>query len=327
MQKKIEVLNSLRAFAALSVCLFHFVCTVVGFIKIEWVLKIFHVGQYGVQTFFVISGFIIPWSMFHAKYKIKFFFTFFLKRIFRLEPPYLISIFIALIIFFMREYYLGKTNNHIVISFKQVALHFGYLIPFFKEYQWLNQVYWTLAVEFQYYFLVALVFIPLVNNSFLIRFLVYVAFIALSFIGTSNFLPYWLPIFLLGILLFLFKTKLITFLEYYSISGILILFCFFKYEMFCTIYILIPIIFILYFDSIKILGLNLVGKISYSIYLIHPLIGCSLINVFSHHIISPILKLLLIFFAFAFTIIISWLTFILVERPSKKFSSSLEYKT
>jgi peptidoglycan/LPS O-acetylase OafA/YrhL len=148
----IVILDSLRAFAAISVCLFHFVCTTTGYIKGEWILELFSIGKYGVQMFFVISGFVIPWAMFNARFEFKNFFTFLFKRLARLEPPYIFSVFLVLIILFLREYLLGLNTDHIHVSVKQVLLHFGYLIPFFEEYKWLNQVYWTLAIEFQYYF-------------------------------------------------------------------------------------------------------------------------------------------------------------------------------
>lgn len=75
--KNIPILNSLRFFAAFSVCMFHFVCKVTGFIKDEFTLSLFDNGKYGVQMFFVISGFIIPWSMYYSRYKKKIFLNFY----------------------------------------------------------------------------------------------------------------------------------------------------------------------------------------------------------------------------------------------------------
>src|SRR5882762_3693640 len=145
----IQILNSLRAFAALSVCLYHFICTTTGFISNEIILNFFSNGKYGVQMFFVISGFVIPWAMYNAKYYLKNIFQFIIKRLSRLEPPYIISIILAILFIIARQNILH--NNDVDFSFTQLALHFGYLIPFFKHYNWLNQVYWTLAIEFQYY--------------------------------------------------------------------------------------------------------------------------------------------------------------------------------
>jgi formate-dependent nitrite reductase membrane component NrfD len=81
---RIAVLNPLRGVAALGVMWFHFtrpsellppqthsfydMVTVSG----SW-------GWMGVKIFFVISGFILPYSMFHARYQIRNFFHSFLN--------------------------------------------------------------------------------------------------------------------------------------------------------------------------------------------------------------------------------------------------------
>lgn len=322
----IPVLDSLRAFAALSVCLFHFVCTTSGYVTNEWILSVFSIGKHGVQLFFVISGFVIPWAMFNAGFTFSHFFKFLLKRLARLEPPYLFSLIIALLILFLRHKLLGSQNNHMVVSFNQVVLHFGYLIPFFEGYKWLNQVYWTLAIEFQYYFFIALLFIPLIRANQFYRIIIYSVIIALSFIANDNFLPYWLPIFLLGIILFLFKSKLIMHKEYYGVTVLILMFSIYKYPVVSVLFTMIPIFFVLYFSNLKIKVLNFFGKMSYSIYLIHPLIGASFINILSHSVNSFIGKVCVIFGGVVITLLSSYIMFVIVEKPSKKLSSSINYK-
>ena len=322
----IPILDSLRAFAALSVCLFHFVCTTTGYITTEWVLTVFSVGKYGVQLFFVISGFVIPWAMFNAGFTFPYFFKFLLKRLARLEPPYIFSIVIALTILFLREKLLGSHNDHLEVSFNQIILHFGYLIPFFEGYKWLNQVYWTLAIEFQYYFFIALLFIPLIRARMLYRIIIYITIIALSFIGSDKFLPYWLPIFLLGVILFLYKSKLIINKEFYTVTALVLIFCIYKYSVISVLYTMIPIASVLFFSDLKIKGLNFFGKMSYSIYLIHPLIGASFINILSHSVNSFIGKIFVIFSGIVITLISSYIMYLIVEKPSKKLSSSINYK-
>lgn len=323
----IPILDSLRAFAALSVCLFHFVCTTTGYIESKWILNIFDVGQYGVQTFFVISGFVIPWAMHHAGYQFKNFFSFLLKRISRLEPPYLVSIVIALMLLFVREKFLGKQNDHIELSIKQIMLHLGYLIPFFKDYHWLNSVYWTLAVEFQYYLLIALLFIPLIKSGLIGRIVIYISIGLFSFCFPENFLPYSLPVFLFGILLFLLKASYIKKEEYYTATIILTGFCLWRYPLASVIFTIIPVIGILFFEKIKVAGLHFAGKFSYSIYLIHPLLGASFINILSHRFTGSFEKLLVIAGGLLFTFISAYVMYLIVEKPSKKLSASIIYKT
>jgi len=321
----IPILDSLRAFAAISVCLFHFVCTTIGYIETQWVLDSFSIGKYGVQLFFVISGFIIPWSMYQANFKLKNIFKFALKRLTRLEPPYIISIVLALLILFVRENFLNVENNHIAVSFNQVFLHFGYLIPFFENYQWLNPVYWTLAIEFQYYFFIALLFLPLINSNLVYRILVGLCIAGLSFVGNEKFLFYWLPVFYIGILTFLFKIDFIKKREFYLSLFFLLSFCFYKYPIASVIYMAIPVIAILFFTNYKIAVFNFFGKMSYSIYLIHPLIGASIINLLSHHYYGTFSKILVILTGLVVTLISSYIMYLVVENPSKKLSASIKY--
>lgn len=323
----IPVLDSLRAYAALVVCLFHFVCTTVGYVKTDWILSAFSVGQYGVQTFFVISGFVIPWAMHHAGYELKNFFSFFLKRISRLEPPYIFSLILALLILFLREKYLGRDNAHMIVSVKQVFLHLGYLIPFFEDYKWLNQVYWTLAIEFQYYFFIALVFVPLMKVSAYVRYMIFAFTLALSYLGSDSFLLYWLPVFMLGIVLFLYKSEKIERTEYLLITLATVSLCLYKYPLAAVVFSLIPVVALLFFENVKIAGLHFVGKFSYSIYLVHPLLGGSLINILSHkYNTNMISKLMVIGSGMLLTLIGAWLTYLLIEKPAKRLSSSIKYK-
>lgn len=322
---QIAILDSLRAFAAISVCLYHFVCTTTGYIQTEWILNFFSFGKYGVQLFFVISGFIIPWSMYKANYRLNNFFMFLLKRLARLEPPYLFSLVLAIFVLGVRWLVLGQSENLQEISVPRIFLHFGYLIPFFKDYEWINQVYWTLAVEFQYYLFIALIFVPLATLGIAIRILIYLVFLALAFCFDSRFLPYWLPVFLLGVLVFLFKSQIIGAHEYYVVTFITALFSVYFYSIGEVLYMLLPVVLILYFSDKEFKIGHFLGKFSYSLYLMHPIIGATFINVISHHVQHPVGKLLVIIGGVLITVFGSWLVYRLVELPSKKLSSRLKY--
>lgn len=322
----VPVLDSLRAFAAISVCLFHFVCTTTDFIYTNWIREVFNAGQFGVHMFFVISGFVIPWAMYNANYKLTDFFKFFFKRLIRLEPPYVFSIILALLFLYLRETLSGRENSHIQVSLPQVMLHFGYLIPFFDHYQWLNPVYWTLAIEFQYYILIALLFIPLVRSKWFVRSVIYMTVIVLAYFTKPILIFSWLPIFLLGILTFLYRIQTIQKLEFALAFGLTTAFCLYKYPIESAVYCFLPVAAILYFSKAKIKILDPLGKMSYSIYLIHPILGASLINYFSHFTYGSIYKFMLVGAGLAITLIGAWVTYMLIEKPSKMFSGAIKYK-
>jgi len=265
--------------------------------------------------------------MYSAGFKFSDFSKFLLKRLARLEPPYVFSVILVLMVLLSREYFFGLQNTHIEISIKQVFLHFGYLIPFFENYQWLNEVYWTLAIEFQYYFFIALLFIPLIHSNLIYRILIGAGIVGLSFIGSREFLPYWLPVFYIGIITFMFNVNHLNKKEFYLTLFFLISFCLYKYPFPSVVYMLIPVIAILFFANYKIPVLNFFGKMSYSIYLIHPIIGASLINILSHRYTDPLGKITVILTGTIVTLISSYAMYLLIENPSKKLSASIKYKS
>ncbi|MCK6648778.1 MAG: acyltransferase [Bacteroidia bacterium] len=320
----VPILDSLRAIAALSVCLFHFITGPVGFVKNEAVLSVFRYGSYGVQLFFVISGFIIPWAISQYNYEIKKYFKFLLKRFIRLEPPYIVSIVLGLGLLFVKTFYFANdTGKDVEIA--QLLLHLGYLIPF-TDYEWINQVYWTLAIEFQFYLFMGLFYFILVSKDYRIRILAYLFLFSLTFLGSDKLLFYWLSVFLVGNVLFLFISKRIGWIELFLVMF----FCFLQIIFFLptpTVFATsIGAFFILFLFNYSIPILNWVGKMSYSLYLMHTIVGYTLINVLSHYIEHPFSKFILILSGLAVSIAFSYLCYLIIEKPSQRLSSKIRFE-
>ncbi|MDB5091126.1 MAG: hypothetical protein JWR09_5120, partial [Mucilaginibacter sp.] len=74
---KIISIVLLRAIAALSVCIVHIqmICDLHVNFLIDYLTNL---GQQGVVIFFVISGFILPYSLYQKNYVLKDFFSFLL---------------------------------------------------------------------------------------------------------------------------------------------------------------------------------------------------------------------------------------------------------
>lgn len=319
-------MDSLRAFAALSVCAFHFVCTINGFIANQSIINFFSIGKYGVHTFFVISGFVLPWSMYYSGYKLKNIGRFLLKRFIRLEPPYIVSLLLAIVLLYVRHtYYVSSTESGFEINLKQLLAHFGYLVPFLKDTDWLNVVYWTLAVEFQYYLFIAVLFFMVIHKNHYVRGGFYVLTLLSVTIADVNFLPHWLPVFVMGILVFQFKSEVIEKKEFFIYALINLLFITWYYPMALLLFVMVPVVFLLYFEKLKVAALNRIGKFSYSLYLMHTLIGSAFLNVMSHHVTNVSIKALMLITAFVFSLATAYLLYFLIEKPSKKFSSGLRF--
>jgi peptidoglycan/LPS O-acetylase OafA/YrhL len=165
MDSRNETVDALRGVAAIGVCLFH-LCSPTGQPALHSVFpasSVTQYGLYGVTIFFVISGFIVPHAMDRAGYQIRHFPQFLLRRLTRLEPPYLASIALVLVLGTVAAATPGFRGQPYEWSAPQIFSHVGYLTGFLG-YRWLNIVYWTLAIEFQFYILMAVVF-PLLASS------------------------------------------------------------------------------------------------------------------------------------------------------------------
>ncbi|MGZ5486270.1 MAG: hypothetical protein ACXWFB_10245, partial [Nitrososphaeraceae archaeon] len=149
--------------------------------------------------------------------------------------------------------------------------------------------------------------------------------IALSFIGNANFLMYWLPVFYIGITTFMHKANLISRNEFCLTLFFFVSFCLYKYPMASLVYMFIPVVCIVFYADYKVKVFNFFGKMSYSIYLIHPLLGASLINILSHYYYCDFAKVIVIVTGFLVTLIASYIMYLVIESPSKRLSASIKY--
>ena len=321
---EIAIVSNLRGFAAMAVFLFHLVCVTNGYISDRILYRIFSYGKYGVQFFFVISGFVITYSMLKGSYTIRDFFTFLKKRIIRIEPPYLVIVFLTVIFLIVRNKSGLGNGNNVLPGITQILLHIGYLIPFSK-YDWVSIVFWTLAIEFQFYLLFSLLFQWYVNNKWL-RWALEIVLLGLFFTSASEaFFFHWSPVFLLGINLALYKMKITKAPELGITSLLMAAVIFYKTGWEVFIFSAIPFILIYLEPQIKSRLWNFFGKISYSLYLCHTLVAFAIINVairVTHHLYQ---KIFFIALAFGVTIFCSYLLYYFVEKPFKRIASSIKY--
>ncbi len=322
---QIPIINNLRGIAALSVCLFHFIYSTINFVKDETVLNIAYYGQFGVALFFVISGIVIPLSLIRSNYSLNNWPKFFLKRVVRIEPPYIVALALSIIILFGRQLVLNESN--VDVSLNQVLFHLGYLIPFFEKYEWLNGVFWTLAIEFQYYLVISILLLIVIKGKTVGRILFYaLMLIAPFYFINTEFFPPYSALFLAGIswsFYYLKKIKALEFAIVLFLSGIVVYYKLGHIEAFIAI---ITILIVQTFNSFSLKGLNFFGNISYSLYLLHPLVGATIINILSHSFFQPWQKPLVIAFGLLVTIFSSYIMYLLIEKPTQLLSKRLTYK-
>jgi peptidoglycan/LPS O-acetylase OafA/YrhL len=194
-----------RGIAAVMVMWFHFTYLLPdGWLRVSGLY-----GYLGVDVFFVISGFIIPYAMDGRDYRFgRDSLAFMARRVVRLEPPSLASVLLILAGPFLAgltPWFEGAITTH---DLYRAALHFLYLVPWFGE-DWFSTVYWSLAIEFQYYFFVlAAALLLLYRANLWPQRAVLLAIIAVSLpSGDERLLPIYLPVFGFGFLQFLFMRR------------------------------------------------------------------------------------------------------------------------
>ncbi|HZI20727.1 MAG TPA: acyltransferase [Pyrinomonadaceae bacterium] len=321
-RNRIEVLDFLRGAAALAVALHHF-CNVLDDGPIR---AASHYGQLGVQVFFVISGFIIPYSLVRGGYGLRNFGTFVAKRIVRLDPPYLVTIAVIIGLGVLSWYVPFQQGPPFEVSWPQVLLHLGYVNTFFG-YPWLSDVFWTLAIEFQYYLLMGLAFPVVFSRDARLRLGAMAALGALSFVVTSGaFIFHYIFLFLMGILTCQLRTEMIGRGQYALLTALAVAGNLAVGGLPSTLAGALAVFAIL-FLRVRHSIFVFLGSISYSLYLIHSPVGRRGLNVYvrATGADTQAEKYLAVLFAVAVSIAAAYALYRLVELPSQRWSSSLRY--
>ncbi|MBN8460475.1 MAG: acyltransferase [Verrucomicrobia bacterium] len=198
-----DSIDMLRGLAALAVCFYH---VVTRFLSdgnpLRWVGSY---GYLGVECFFVISGFIIPYTLWRRDYGWSDAGRFMLARVLRLHPAFLGSLLLVLLTLWLPTVMPPPWHLENAIDWGNVALHLIYL-PEWCGRPWLLGVYWSLAIEMQYYLLVALVY-PWVSRGGNRAALAFAAvFAASAFLTPKASVGHHACMFLPGMLMFWWKT-------------------------------------------------------------------------------------------------------------------------
>jgi peptidoglycan/LPS O-acetylase OafA/YrhL len=324
----IAVVESLRGLSAILIILFHFVVKTIDFIQDENVLTFFGFFDLGVPIFFVISGIVIPYSLIKTNYNYSKLSTFLLKRCARIEPPYLITVGIAFAYIYLRQLIPGTTASDYRPGLWDLAMHLGYLVPFIEGARWLSEVFWTLAIEFQYYLLLALCMPLLMYRHFIGRWTFFILFAASSYLpfGDRQIL-FWSPIFLCGILYALKYLKVISLKEYAITAISCLIFVYLKMGLENFITASFTVFILVAFPHLRTRVGDFYGSISYSLYLLHMLTGGALVNILSHHAHNAWQKFVVVVVGFAFATACGYIFNRLVEKPSMQWSKRIQYKT
>ncbi len=323
---RLLTLDCLRGIAAFAVLWYHLTNGNTGFLP-QGVLK--SSGSYGwlgVEVFFVISGFILPYALQRAGYRPADYFRFVWKRILRLDPPYLACIAIVIALNFASTLAPGFRGPAFQFDLKQVLLHLGYLNALFN-YDWLNVVFWTLAIEFQFYLLIALLF-PLVSHPLLkVRVGACGGLASAAFLLPSgNLVFHHLFLFLLGIWAFQIRAGLLPSAPLQAAGwALLAVGTYFTLGPQPACAGVVTGLLIVH-ARLKARPLLFLGQISYSLYLLHVPIGGRVINLGSRFADGPVEKVAVLALAVAASLGAAFLFHRWVELPAQRWSAAVRYR-
>jgi len=142
-------LDGLRALAALGVIIAHFF-TVKNIPEFPVVARFSALGGTGVSLFFVLSGFVITRILLHSRNGQNYFMSFYVRRILRIFPLYIVS----LLCYYYIPYLLEIVDSY--PPFSQQIYFWTYLQNFARTFNWPSAGpthFWSLSVEEHFYFL------------------------------------------------------------------------------------------------------------------------------------------------------------------------------
>lgn len=338
-------LNGLRAIAALSVVFAHVSQKGIADFGFPFFIDLPMAG-YGVTLFFVISGFLITYLLLkeHAKTYTIDIKKFYARRVLRIWPIYYLFIIVCLLIFL----YLDKTNE-ILVSGLWYYIFFAANIPFIFQNGILILVhYWSIGVEEQFYLfwpwivrfsknellkIAIVIFLVLFITKLLLWFYLGAGSYSYRFIMVTRF--HCMMIGAIGAILFFQRRSPI--IHFFSTKYVQL----FSWALFFLMglgIVHIPSVVgqeIIAFASLSmIIGqvtvkdrlfnlenklFDFIGKISYGIYVIHPIIVLVLSKVLKYMDVPTGIKYIVVYSSvISFTLFFAWFSYTYFEMSFLK---------
>lgn len=314
-------LDIFRALAALSVVIFHF--NAYNYLGIDYLYNIFRHGFYGVHIFFVISGYVVPLLIYNkgrTPLKIK---PFLQGRFFRLYPAYIASFVLMVLLGLVIGKLQGKNLDVEILRPVNLFSHLTLTADFIGS-GWYSTIYWSLAIELQFYLLIGVCMKYLLTLSRLARYSIFLGLMVLPVVvGVGPTVFSWTALFLLGIVTFMYHAKLISRNEYIVLMACSTVCHMFAMEPISGLVGLVTALLIAYLPPINSRFFIWLGTISYSIYLLHIPIGSRFVNLTAIVTDYEIYRLIGAIVAIAVTIVVSYLFYRFIESPSQDYGRKI----
>ncbi len=326
-KKRIYGLDSIRGIAALIVVIYHYTTRYNELFGHESNLTVlgFPIGKYGVQLFFLLSGFVIMMTVQNTSIV-----AFVKKRWIRLMPIYMVGVLITYTVVSI-----FKLPNR-AVSFPELLINFTMLQGYIPDLAHVDGVYWTLVVELTFYIIMtAVLILKLEKHMHLVSFLWLLGSGILLIINSQ--ISFWVfgrltiytnaeycYLFILGIMIYHIrqnnKDK-----RSYMIIALAFLFSYLYSSFIEFIVTLCVFVIILLVVNVEIKVLNhrilvILGEISYSLYLIHQNIGYIIIRFINTYFsqIGPFYLIFPLVFSISLALILTYFIDIPVRKSLYK---------
>ncbi|MBI3676212.1 MAG: acyltransferase [Proteobacteria bacterium] len=326
-KQRINVIDAFRGVAILTVLLYHYLVFRAPPFRAPGLYGYAHqyspilgLGKFGVEVFFVISGLVIAMTLAQCRSA----FEFAVKRFARLYPAYIAAATLTFLL--MRAVgpsVFQSTFGDYLVGFSMISrdLHHGYV----------DGAYWSLAIEVKFYLFAAIGFALLRQNFWMIVVGIAILGAALAPIapGISEriLIAHDMPLFLFGMAAWLeilahrrreavITAIVATFLyaihlEYFAPTAI----PHWASHTFILGTSALMILLLKLAPGARLGPLAFVGRISYSLYLLHQYIGVTIITTLTARGAPDMVA-----FAVATVVLatLAWIFFRTVEEPGRK---------
>jgi len=321
----IYYIETLRAIAALMVIIYHFTNFqnegnyIVENVNIRSLTSFF---AQGVEMFYIISGFVIFYSLSKNAYRITNFGTYILKRIIRIIPLYWATIFSIGIINYILSNWIWSSPYE--FDFTEILGNMFFVVDSFPDLHWMNPIFITLKVEFQFYILIGVLFTLLSKNK-IIQIGLFAILLILGLLSQKyQTVFYNAPYFITGILLYqLQKEDSNKFINYFFliVTGTILGLFYASNDLIIWILTVVLINWVQFTTK----ATEKIGYFSYAIYLTHGISGGWVLYFLTHEKIQLFPVYIAIIIAIITSLIIAYLYFLAIEKPSLKLSKKIKY--
>jgi peptidoglycan/LPS O-acetylase OafA/YrhL len=348
---KLPFIHGLRGFASMAVAIFHCydstpVSAQVAATMPAVIDRVVNFGFLGVDMFFVISGFVIALTLYKRLSSIGEWGRFFVRRQLRLDPPY----WTAIVLTIVSAVAVNRVNAGTgapVPSASDVVAHLFYIQDFLGIKQIVG-VFWTLCFEVQFYLFFGVTILLLAKSKrsgrafgwlmLPLYVLSILCFWDVVPFPRGLFIPRWFEFFT-GVVLFMYwraqlnRTVLGVYLGV-LLAALLISPQIHRNEAIVTLVSLL-LISLMFLFAVETRGmktwlaaplLRYFGNISYSLYLMHAVVGIRFLKLLVHPQSSASYAWFMFAVGLLLSIAASDLMFRFIERPSMNLSHRLKWR-